>query len=104
MTNPRYMLLMHRGNNAMLWCELDLDEWVLVDNSPQRYQIFVIAGREVTVMVATEDFTLTRAHALKTASSFVFGRYEKITVDLKRLIATKEKGESHGIELEHPPY
>lgn len=104
MAKPRYTLLMHKGASVPLFCELDRDEWAFVDSSPQRYRIFVIDGQEVCVLVATEDFTMTRADALKTASSFVFGRYEKITVDLKRLIATKEKGEPHGIDLDHPPY
>ncbi len=104
MNKPRYTLLMHRGANTPLFCELDGDEWKFVDDSPERYSIFVIDGLEVCVLVATEDKTMTRQDALKTASSFVFGRYEKITIDLKRLIATKEKGEPHGIELDHPPY
>ncbi len=103
MTKPRYTLLMHKGATTPLFCELDGDEWQFVDNSPERYSIFVIDGADVCILVATEDKTMTRQEALKCASSFVYGRYEKIEVDLKRLIATKEKGIEHRPNI-HPPY
>jgi hypothetical protein len=40
---------------------------------------------------------------METATCFIFGAYEKITVDLKNLTGKKEDGIPHGIEL-HPPY
>ncbi len=104
MTKQRYTLLMHGGAGAPLFCELEYDEWVFVDNNPKQYQIFVIDGKDVCVLVATEDRTMKRSDALKCASSFVYGRYEKIEVDLKRLIGTEEKGIPIGVRNNHPPY
>jgi len=92
---PRYTLLMFRGQGAVNFCELDRDEWKHVDEQPTVYQIFVIDGREVCVLVASEDKTLTRKDALKTASIFVFGRYQKVEIDLKELIGRLTQGEPH---------
>lgn len=104
MTKSTYTLLMTKGHGQINWCELDADEWAFCDASPERYQIFVIDGLEVKILVASEDFTQTRQEALKTASSFVFGRYETIVVDLKRLIGSIEKGVDHRPKNNHPPY
>lgn len=101
MTNPRYTLLMHNGATCPLFVELAPDEWLHVDNQPQVYSIFVIAGKEATVLVATADKTMTRLNALNVASSFIYGKYEEITIDLKRLIASVSKGQP---KINHPPY
>jgi len=102
MTKPRYTLLMFKGHGSINWCELDADEWVHVDQNPQVYQIFVLAGSEVTILVASEDWTHTRAEALKIASMFVFGRYQRVEIDLKNLIGQITQGEPHGIR--NPPH
>jgi hypothetical protein len=103
-TKPTYTLLMSRGHDVITWCELDEDEWQRCYEDPQQYQIFVIEGSSVKVLVASYDKSQTQQEALKTASSFVLGRYEKIKVDLKRLIGTKEDGIDHRPGLPHPPY
>lgn len=100
---PTYFLLMWKGHDVANFCELDTDEWVNVEQHPQEYQIFVVDGQAAKVFVATWERSLKWAEALKTASSFVFGAYEKITVDLDKLTGKIEAGEQHGINV-HPPY
>jgi len=103
MTKNTYFLLMHRTQSDIAWVELEWDEWQQIDYNPQQYQIFVVDGHSAKILIATEDKTMTRQNALKAASCFVFGHYQKITVDLNRLVATKEQGEPHG-SPRHPPY
>ena len=99
---PTRWLLMHRGYGRVAWCELEGDEWIHVEEQPQRYQIFVVDGQTAKIIVATEDWTLKRTDAVKTASLFVFGRYQTISVDLKILDGKIEQGKP--LIENHPPH
>jgi len=100
---PTYFLLMWKGGEKTSFCELDIDEWVNVDQHPQEYQIFVVDGLIAKVLVATWERGLIYHHAMEIATCFIFGAYEKITVDLDKLTGEIEKGETHGLDI-HPPY
>jgi len=103
MDKPTYTLLMWKGACSPQFCELDPDEWRNVDEHPQEYQIFVVDGQTAKVLVATWEKNLTWDDALKIASSWVFGAYQKIVVDLKELLSYHEDGKPHRFS-ENPPY
>jgi len=103
MTKPTYFLLMWKGNTRTVFCELDADEWVNCEEHPQEYQIFVVDGQRAKVLVATWERGLMYHHAMETATCFVFGAYDKITIDLDNLTGQTEQGEKHGLDI-HPPY
>ena len=97
---PTFYLLMYRNHEVVCWCELEKDEWNIIRNTSEQYQVYDVNGSSCRIFVATEDNDLDRLNALETSSSFVYGRYMRWDVDLKTFNVTVTKGQP----LIHPPH
>jgi len=97
---PYFYLYMWSNGEMAMFVELEPDEWQIVKHRQEQYRIYDLNGGLARIFVATDDNNLDRQKALKTASSFVYGRYKIRRFDLDKLEVT----DTDGFPLFHPPY
>ena len=98
MVKPFKYLYLHSVEPQMTWAEVDFDEFLSAKHYSNQFNIFVFDGSVARVHVITDDNNISRVEALKCASTFVFGHYKKMEVNLDTFdIKTTE-----GMDLTHP--
>ena len=97
---PTHYLFVTANTPMITFTEIQMDEFQAWRRHSDQVNIFDFNGQIARIVVLCEDNQFSREEALKTATMFVEGAYQRIDVDLDKCVSIT----TQGIDLRHPPY